>query len=134
MLNLSPCFHFLRNRTEKRKKNQPLVKEVLCLSPLLFCLNKWFLVASVGKESPAMQKTWVGKIPWRSGRLPTPVFWPGEFHGLYSPWGRKESDMTERLSLSLYTIKLYWSVATPHLRYPSKVTQCNNSSIFFFLL
>ena len=31
-------------------------------------------------------------------RLPTPVFWPGEFHGLYSPWGRKESDMTEQLS------------------------------------
>ena len=24
--------------------------------------------------------------------------WPGEFHGLYSPWGRKESDTTERLS------------------------------------
>ena len=21
------------------------------------------------------------------GQLPTPVFWPGEFHGLYSPWG-----------------------------------------------
>ena len=20
---------------------------------------------------------------------PTPVFWPGEFHGLYSPWGQK---------------------------------------------
>ena len=29
-----------------------------------------------------------------------PVFWPGEFHGLYSPWGCKESDTTERLSLS----------------------------------
>ena len=29
------------------------------------------------------------------GRLPTPVFWPGEFHGLYSPWGRKQSDTTE---------------------------------------
>ena len=28
-----------------------------------------------------------GKIPWR--RLPTPVFWPGEFHALYSPWGRR---------------------------------------------
>ena len=25
----------------------------------------------------------------------TPVFWPGEFHGLYSPWGHKESDTTE---------------------------------------
>ena len=32
--------------------------------------------------------------------LPTPVFWPGEFHELYSPWGHKESDTTERLSLS----------------------------------
>ena len=32
--------------------------------------------------------------------LPTPVLWPGEFHGLYGPWGRKESDMTERLSVS----------------------------------
>ena len=36
---------------------------------------------------------------WRWERLPTPVFWPGEFNGLYSPWGCKESDMTERLSL-----------------------------------
>ena len=32
--------------------------------------------------------------------LPTPVFWPGEFHGLYNPWGRKDSDMTEQLLLS----------------------------------
>ena len=29
------------------------------------------------------------------------VFWPGEFHGLYSLWGRKESDRTEQLSLTL---------------------------------
>ena len=33
---------------------------------------------------------WVGKIPWRRERLPTPVFWPGEFHGVYSPCGRKD--------------------------------------------
>ena len=45
-------------------------------------------------------------IPWRRERLPTPVFWPGEFHGLYSPWGRKESDMTEQLSL-------HFTVSTP---------------------
>ena len=37
---------------------------------------------------------WVGKIFWRRERLLTPVFWPGEFHGLYSPWSRKESDTT----------------------------------------
>ena len=42
---------------------------------------------------------WVGKIPWRREWWPTPVFWPEEFHGLYSPWGGK--DMTERLSLRL---------------------------------
>ena len=30
---------------------------------------------------------WVGKIPQRRERLPTPVFWPGEFHGLCSSWG-----------------------------------------------
>ena len=40
-------------------------------------------------------------MPWRRERLPTPVFWPEEFHGLYSPWDHKESDTTERLSLSL---------------------------------
>ena len=42
---------------------------------------------------------WVGKISCRRQRLPTPVFWPGEFHELYSPWGLKESHITELLSL-----------------------------------
>ena len=45
---------------------------------------------------------WVGKISWRRERLPTPAFWPGEFHGLCSPWGRKESDTTRQLALSLF--------------------------------
>ena len=40
-----------------------------------------------------------GKILLRKERLPTPVFWPEEFHELYSPWGCKGSDTTERLSL-----------------------------------
>ena len=51
------------------------------------------LVAQMVKNLPAMWETWfdpwVGKIPWRRERLSTPVFWPGEFHGLYSPWGHK---------------------------------------------
>ena len=35
-----------------------------------------------------------------SGRCPgsTLVFLPGELHGVYSPWGHKESDTTERLT------------------------------------
>ena len=48
----------------------------------------------------------VGKIPWRRERLPTPVLWAGEFHGLYSPWGRKESDTTEWLSL--HSLRIDW--------------------------
>ena len=43
---------------------------------------------------------WVGKIPWGKAWQPTPVFLPGESHGKrslagYSPWGCKESNMTE---------------------------------------
>ena len=26
--------------------------------------------------------SWVGKIPWRRERLPTPVFWPGELQSM----------------------------------------------------
>ena len=40
---------------------------------------------------------WVGKIPWRRELLHTLVFCPGEFHGLYGSWRRKELDTTERL-------------------------------------
>ena len=43
-------------------------------------------------------------MPWRRERPPIPVFWPGESHGLDSPWGRKESDRTDWLSLSLHLI------------------------------
>ena len=61
------------------------------------------LVAQLVKNPPAMWETWVQSLgyehPLRRARLPTPVFWPREFHGLYSSWGGKESDTTERLSL-----------------------------------
>ena len=75
---------------------------VLETSNQLLANSVWAsLVAQLVKNPPAMQETWIGKIPWRRERLSIPVFWPGEFHGLYSPWGRQESDTTERLSLSL---------------------------------
>ena len=61
------------------------------------------LVAQIVKNPTAVWETWVdpwiGKIPWRREQLPTPIFWPGEFH---SPWGRKESDMIRPLSLSFF--------------------------------
>ena len=41
-----------------------------------------------------------GPFPWRRAGQPTPVFLPGESHGLrslegYSPWSHKELDITE---------------------------------------
>ena len=57
------------------------------------------LVAQLVKNPPAMRETGfkprVGKSPWRRERLSTPVILPREFHGLYSPQSRKESDMTD---------------------------------------
>ena len=66
------------------------------------------LVAQLVKNPPAMRETWVQSLGWEGplekGNVPTLVFWPGEFHVLYSPWGHKESDMTEQISLH-YRIK-----------------------------
>ena len=68
-------------------------------------------VAQLVKNLPAMPETWVRSLGWEDSLekgktthsrilawriLPTP-----EFHGLFSPWGRKESDMTERFWASL---------------------------------
>ena len=59
-----------------------------------------FPCGSAGRES-ACNAGDLGSIPGlRKEWLPNPVFWPGEFHGLHSLWGGKESDMTEQLSLS----------------------------------
>ena len=68
----------------------------------LFLLYWGFPCSSAGKESTCNVETWVRSKGCEDplGSLPTPVFCPGEFHALYSPWGCKESDMTEQLSLS----------------------------------
>ena len=69
-------------------------------------------MAQLVKNPPAMQETWVQFLSWeyplRREWLPTPVLWPGEFHGLYSPWGCKESDTTEWFSLSLWLSGDIW--------------------------
>ena len=58
------------------------------------------------KNLPAMQEMRVRFLGWKDplekGMQSTPVFLPAEFHGLrgfasYSPWGHKESDVTELL-------------------------------------
>ena len=44
---------------------------------------------------------WTGKVPWRRESLPTPVLWPGEFHGLYS--------CKATFSLLHFFSQLWWS-------------------------
>ena len=64
--------------------------------------NKGFPTGSDGKESTCNVED-LGLIPGlgrSSGEgnwLLTPLFWSGEFHGLYSPWCHKELDMTEQV-------------------------------------
>ena len=38
-------------------------------------------MAQMVKNLPAMQETWVGKIPWRREWQTSPVFLPGKFYG-----------------------------------------------------
>ena len=81
----------------------------MSLSTIVFPLvQKVSLVAQLVKNLPAMQETWVQSLGWKDplekGKTTHSIFWPGEFHGLHSPWGRKESEMTEQLSLSLFRI------------------------------
>ena len=57
------------------------------------------LVAQLVKNSLAMQENLVQSLGWEDllekGTTTNASNWPGELHGLYSPWGRKESGTTE---------------------------------------
>ena len=91
-------------------------------SHCLICVSlEGFPCGSAGKESTCNAGS-LGSIPGleRSPgeRLPTPVFWPGEFHGLYNQsMGSKESDTTEQRSLSEAFVGFpYSSVDKIHLQ------------------
>ena len=75
----------------------------------------WVSLRTVACQKPAPPPPgfdpWVGKIPWRRKWQPTPVFLPGESHGQrtvfgYSPWGRKELDMTSVVRVYKALIRL----------------------------
>ena len=70
---------------------------------MLFSIHR-FLCGSAGKESTCNAGDLgsipgLGRSPGEGKGYPLRLFWPGEFHGLYSEWGRKELDTTEQLSL-----------------------------------
>ena len=63
------------------------------------------------KNPPAMRETWVRSLGWEDpleegmaayfGILAWRIPWTEEPGGLCSPWGRKESNTTEQLTLLL---------------------------------
>ena len=61
------------------------------------------LVARLAKNLPAMRETWVQSRGWEDplekGKA-YPLQYCGLENSMDSPWGRKESDTTEQLSLS----------------------------------
>ena len=79
---------------------------------------------------PAVQSTRVWSLSWedhwRKEWQPSPIFLPGEFHGQrslvgYRPWGCKELDTTEWLTLSLFIIQ-----RSPKWNKTNKQTKKNN--------
>ena len=76
--------------------------------PYFHCVKRYigFPGDSAGKEFACNAEDLssvpgLGRFPGEGKGLPIPVFWPGEFHELHTPWGHKKSDMTEGLLLLL---------------------------------
>ena len=101
---------------KQKKKTKKNLNRYWCpVSPTLKSETgeeKGFPGGSVVKNLPANAKDRgdvgsiprVRRIPWKRKWQPTPVFLPGKSHGQrslldYSPWGCKESDTTEQLSV-----------------------------------
>ena len=100
------CSHEIKRHLLLRRKAMTNLDSVLKSRDLTLPAS---LVAQLPQCGRPGFNSWVRKIPWRRERLPTPVFWPGEFPGL-SPWGHKESDMTERLSLHFRLTKIHFNM------------------------
>ena len=124
MLKLKPCiiftpqniillpifFHSLKTIAGRQQAGFSLWT-IVCRSRVF--PSRCLVLAQTVKNLPAMQETrfdpWVGKILWRRAWLPSPVLLPRESHGQrsltgYSPWGHKEADTTEQLTLSLFSV------------------------------
>ena len=148
------CFYPWASLRAQLLKHPPAIQEILIWFlglegigyPLQYSwasLEYWKHRVSLQCGRPGLNP-WVRKIPWRKERLPTPVFWPREFHGLYSPRGHtrllcpwdfpgKNTGVgcyfllqgifpTQGLNLSL----LHWQVET-HLGSPYRVGSCSVS-------
>ena len=123
LLIINPCF-----TQRKSSKIHTFFSETKSDAPYLFTKRSWgwtvntqaleSLIAQLVKNSPTMWETWVQSLGWEdplekekathssilAERIPWTVY----------PWGRKESDTTEQLSLSLWNLtNLLSNLASP---------------------
>ena len=114
------------------------------LVPLCICIDnlRWL---SCNRIHLLMQKMLVRFLdqedPLENEMATTPVFLPGKSHGWrsvvgYSPWGRKESDMTERPHFHFHTYisSLLSRPPTPLFPPLLGVTEHTVGKMLFFLL
>jgi len=82
-----------------------------------------------------MQESWIWSLgqegPLEKGRLSTSIFLPGKSHGQrslagYSAWGHKELDMTEWLTLSLFTLACFRLCARQWAKLNTKTDLCHS--------
>ena len=109
---LSSDLPSIKHKHRNTSTQQPLIYPVPRLQPCCYhlayhsrlCFPGGTVVknppASAGDARGAGSIPGLGRSPWTRKRQLTPVFLPGKFHGqrnlvAYSPWGCKESDMTE---------------------------------------
>ena len=110
----------------------------LCYRSIFLLCNWGFPDGSDGKEYACN----VGDLGWENPLekgIPTPIFWPGQFHGqrslaFYSPWSCKELATTERLSLlfSLLLLCNYCIILFICLKNFILIITLNNHGFFFF--
>ena len=87
-------------------------------------------MAQLVKNLPTMWENWVQSLGWEDPLEKGKATRPGEFHGLYSPWGLKELDRTERpapLGTEYKSLVVMWGRvgACPGLdRYPADHGRC----------
>ena len=90
------------------------------------------LVTQLAKYQPAMQETWVRSLGWEDplemGTITTPVFWPGEFHRLWSMGSQRGGH-----DWTTFTFRgIYWDICSLlALRPPFPKCIDNNNKEYF---
>ena len=132
------------NVTSLQPSSLPILSNVALLTWLVIPHSINLLITSGGSmvKEPAYQCRRLsgdaGLIPWRRTWQPTPVFLPGKSRGQrslagYSPWGCKESNMTEQLSTCIITYFVHLPM-TCSFPYTQHVNSTRVGSIYALIL